>query len=300
MTTAKEQFKNDLQKDPEDLEREADGVREHLEGTIDELMQQFSPGELINRGISLLQSRGNYDFVRNLSRQVENNPMPTILAGVSLIWLITASKQPSVQQGESFTDKIGQKAGATRDKVSSATSSLSSSSHDAAERTRETGHQMAASASDAMHRVSDASRQTAESARSGLRNAREGYTHMLHEQPLLVGILAVAAGAALGGLAPRTSVEDRMMGEMSDRRSDDLKDKTEEKLQEMQGDTSQESTDQNDTSAASATSPKVTNKPASGTSAAGSSPVRPDVGQSDPQPPQLDPASRVGGGNSRT
>ncbi|MFL1453105.1 hypothetical protein ACJO5Y_01525 [Marinobacter sp. GN3S48] len=297
MNTAKEQFKNDLQKDPEDLEREADSVREDIEGTVDELMQQFSPSELLNRGISLLQSKGNYDFLRNLSRQVENNPIPTILAGVSLIWLMTASKQPSVHRGdrgdrgESVTDTIGKKAGATREKLSSATSSLRSSSHDAAERTREAGHRVAAGASDAMHRVSDASRHTAESARSGLRNAREGYTQMLRDQPLLVGVLAVAAGAALGALLPRTSVEDRVMGELSDRETDAFKEKAEEKLQEAQGKAAPESADDNDVSSGGAPSPKATNKPESDFSGGGNSPAGTDASQSDPKPPQLDPTS---------
>lgn len=297
MSTAKEQFKNDLQKDPEALEREADGVREDLESTVDELMQQFSPSELLNRGISLFQSKGNYDFMRNLSSQVENNPLPTILAGISLIWLITASKKPSVQRGESITDKIGKKAGATQEKVSSATSSLSSSSHDAAERTRKTGHQVAAGASDAMHRVSDASRHTAESARSGLRSARDGYTQMLREQPLLVGVLAVAAGAALGSLLPRTSAEDRMMGELSDRGTEAFKEKTEEKLKEEQSKASPASAERHDASADSAPSPKPPNKPASGVSAGGASPTGTDASQSGAKPP-TDPASPGTGQNA--
>ncbi len=270
MTTAKEQFKSDLQKDPEDLAREVDGIREDLEGTVDELMQQFSPSELLNRGISLFQSKGNYDFIRNLSSQVENNPIPTVLAGVSLVWLMSASKQPPVHRGESFTDKIGKKAGATR----------------------ETGHRMTAGASDAMHRVGDASRHTAESARSGLRNAREGYSQMLSEQPLLVGVLAVAAGTALGALLPRTSAEDRMMGEMSDQGVDTLKEKTEEKLKDAQGKAAPESAERDDASAASGpTSPAAKPKSSPGSSAGEDTPAGSGTTHSNPVPPQLDPAS---------
>lgn len=212
MTTAKEQFKSDLQKDPEDLEREADDVRENLEGTVDKLMHQLSPSELIDQGISFFRSKGDFDFVRNLVRHVENNPVPTVLAGVSLIWLMTASGQSSAMSGER----------------------LKSTSHDAAERARETGQQVATGASDVMHRVSDASRHTAESARDGLRNARESYTEMLREQPLLVGVLAVAAGAALGALLPRTSAEDRMVGGLSDKGTDTLKEKAQSRLKEEQ------------------------------------------------------------------
>lgn len=273
MNTATEQMKNDLSRNPEDLAREADGAREHLEGTVDELMQQLAPGELLNQGLSYIRNKGDFDFFRNLTNQVENNPIPTVLAAVSLIWLMNASKQPSShdgsQEGESLKDRLGKKAGATRDKLSSASSGMSSSSHEAAERTRETGHRVAAGASDAMHRVSDASRSTAESARSGLRNAREGSTRMLREHPLLMGALAGAIGAGLGSLLSRTSTEDRVMGGMSDRSTDTVKEKTEEKLHEAQQKVSPESAGSSNASpASSTTSGTVTNKP-----------------------PQLDPAS---------
>lgn len=295
MTTVKEQFKADLKKDPEDLEREADSARAGLEGTIDELMQQLSPAELLNQGISLMRSTGDHAFVRNLTNQVENNPIPAILAGVGLIWLIAASKQPSEHHGGSFTGTLGEKTGAARDKLSSATGSLKSSSRDAAERTRETGHQVAAGASDVMHRVGDASRHTVESARSGLRNAREGYTHMLSEQPLLVGALAVAAGAILGSLLPRTSAEDRVMGPWSDKGTDALKETAEVKLKEKQG-KEDKSKDDSETATRSdasgdSSSQKASNKPASGASGGAGSSSGAGASQSDSQPPQLDPGS---------
>ncbi len=46
--------------------------------------------------------------------------------------------------------------------------------------------------------------------------ARGGWDRMMAEQPLLVGALGLAAGAALGALLPRTGTEDRLMGEQSD------------------------------------------------------------------------------------
>lgn len=213
MMTAKEQFKTDLRKDPEDLEHEADSARAELEGTLDELMQQLSPGELLNQGIALFKGSGDRPFVRNLTSQVENNPVPVILAGVSLAWLMSASKQPPVHQGGGQAHRMGEKVGAARD----------------------TGHRMAEGAGDMAHRVSDASRHTLDNARSGIRSARDGYSQMLHEQPLLVGVFAVAAGAALGSLLPRTAVEDQAVGPLSDKGTDAVKDKTEDKLQETQG-----------------------------------------------------------------
>jgi ElaB/YqjD/DUF883 family membrane-anchored ribosome-binding protein len=201
MTTIKEQFKNDLQKDPADLAREADGARENLEGTVDKLMHQLSPKELIDRGIAMVRNTGDLDFVRNVINRVETNPIPTALAGVGLIWLMTASSSPTPP------------------------------SHALAERTREAGHKVA------------------EGTRSGLREASNGYSELLNEQPFLIGALALAAGAALGALLPRTSVEDRAMGEWSDKGADAIKDKAEEKLQDLQGKPSTDGANFNDAAA---------------------------------------------------
>lgn len=263
MTTAKEQFKNDLHKDPEDLEREADGVRAELEGKVDQLMHQLSPSQLINQGMTYFRESAYYDFARNIAMRLENNPIPTVLAGVGLVWLITASRQPSTHHGQS----------------------LKSSSRDAAERTKEAGHKVAEGASDVMHRVSDASRQTAESARDGLHNAREGYTQMLQERPLLVGALAVAAGATLGALLPRTSTEDRVMGELSDRGADALKAKTEEKLQAAQSQDSSETEEGEQASTGGKPPPAAKTRSSEGASGKVRSSAGKASRQSEPQPP---------------
>jgi hypothetical protein len=40
--------------------------------------------------------------------------------------------------------------------------------------------------------------------------------HMLEDQPLVMGALAFAAGAALGAVVPHTRQEDELMGEAAD------------------------------------------------------------------------------------
>ncbi|MFN2361621.1 MAG: DUF3618 domain-containing protein [Marinobacter sp.] len=257
MTTEKEQFKNDLNKDPEDLKREADDAREDLEGTVEKLMHQLSPKELLNRGIEMVQNTGDVDFVRNLVNRVESNPIPTVLAGVSLIWLITASSSPN------------------------------SSSRGAAERTR-----------DAAERTRDAGHKAAKGARSGLRDAHDGYTHLLSEQPLLVGVLAVAAGAALGALLPRTSTEDRVMGEWSDRGTDAFKERAEEKLQDLQGKASPDSAGSYDTPAGGMPSAKATNKAASGSKVGEDAPAGTGPGPSAAPPPPASPGSSSDSGKT--
>lgn len=227
MSTARDYFQEDMHKKPEQLQREADDVRADVEHTVDELMNQFSPGELINQIITRFRSSGDSAFVQNLSTQIQNNPIPALLAGASLTWLMSASKQPPARGTGSAGNGLSHGIASAKDSLSDATGQARSSTHQIKEGARERGHQVAASASDLKERVSSGSHQAVESARSGVRSARDNYQTLLTEQPLVVGALAIAAGAALGALFPRTSAEDRAMGEISDRQTQSLKQKAE-------------------------------------------------------------------------
>ena len=70
---------------------------------------------------------------------------------------------------------------------------------------------------DARKRALDARDATATYAAHG----RERAVNMFEGQPLVVGALAVAVGAALGAAVPRTNVEDRYFGDRSDQLIDD-------------------------------------------------------------------------------
>ncbi|MFW5825027.1 MAG: hypothetical protein ACOCVV_08680 [Marinobacter sp.] len=223
MSTARDHFQEDMHKRPDQLAREADDVRADFEHTVEELMNQFSPGELFNQALSKFRGSGDSAFVQNLSAQIQNNPIPAILAGASLTWLMSASKQPPARPDQSSGGGLS----SARDRFSSATDQVRSSTQMAKEGARERGHQAAAGASELKEKVSHTGQQAMESARSGARSARENYQYLLSEQPLLVGALAVAAGAALGAMFPRTQAEDRAMGEISDQQTGAMRQKAE-------------------------------------------------------------------------
>ncbi len=291
MSTAKDYLQEDMHKDPEQLQREADDVRADFEHTVDELANQFSPGELFNQAVSRFRG-GDGAFVKNLANQIRNNPLPAILAGVSLAWLMSASKQPPARAPRSPGSGMSHKVGAAKERVSSATSHARSTTQGVTAGVRERGHRVTSGASELGHRASDASHRTMDRARYGVRAARDNYNHMIEEQPLVVGALAIAAGAALGALLPRTSTENRMIGEYSDDQRQELRHKAEEmkgkaeetvetKLHEQQsagaGSSDHEpSTGQRRDAATPAThtqgqnAPASTNSPAAGASGPGS------------------------------
>ena len=135
--------------------------------------------------------------------------------------------------GERMGERMGnvrERAGRAADRVQGAMDS-----------TRETLKQAADSTRGAWRQAADSSRetveQTAESVRSGATRAfeitreqagmaRERVDRLLHEQPLMLGALGLAAGAIIGALLPTSEHEDRFLGEMRDKAVKDVAQKS--------------------------------------------------------------------------
>jgi len=199
MSEQRQRFEAETREDPRDLERDIDATREHMERTLDALERKLSPGELIDQLIGAVRRNGG-DFTRNLGVQVRNNPVPTVLAGVGLLWLMSASdsapRPRPVAAGEP----------GLRDRMRSSAGALGAKAHEAGQR----AHEMREHAGSGMRRARGA-------VRSGGESLRDTYSYLVDQQPLLLGGLGVALGAALGALTPRTDAEDQLFGEWSDR-----------------------------------------------------------------------------------
>jgi hypothetical protein len=65
-------------------------------------------------------------------------------------------------------------------------------------------------------RASDVGVQAREQARRVAGRARSGWDHLLQDNPLALGIAALAAGAIVGAALPRTETEDEYLGETRD------------------------------------------------------------------------------------
>jgi ElaB/YqjD/DUF883 family membrane-anchored ribosome-binding protein len=232
MSSMRDEFRRDSEKRPQDLEREIDETRAHMERTLDLLERKLSPGELIDELLTMVRRDGG-GFARNLSTQVQNNPVPTLLTAVGLTWLMSASDRPPrrypsdgrpgryAQARDAAARSMhgaGEAVGHARERAGE----LGERAHEMGEHAREmasdAGHRMHEMADDARARMGD----MAASLRRGSQRAGSEYEHLLHEQPLLLGGLGLALGAALGAMLPRTQAEDELMGGTSDRVKRDL------------------------------------------------------------------------------
>jgi hypothetical protein len=77
------------QSDAKRLEGEVAKERERMETTIEAIRQRLTPGQLIDETLHLSGDVG-HDFVSSLKRTIVENPIPAVLLGVSLVWLLVA------------------------------------------------------------------------------------------------------------------------------------------------------------------------------------------------------------------
>ena len=220
-------FRHDMHRNPAELEQEADRARADLEHTLEALEQRLSPGQLLDQALNLVRSDGD-GFAHNLSIQVRNNPVPVLLTGIGLTWLAATSNRSAQTTGGA---SAGERTSGAASKAGGAASGAAASARSAAHGAREAGGSATDRTREAMSNMAGATRHAAEdmanavthASSAGARRFTEGYDYLRREQPLVLGALAVAAGAAVGALLPSTARENEWMGEQSREARDRLK-----------------------------------------------------------------------------
>lgn len=241
-------------KSPEELEAEIHRIRRDLDATLTAIERKFSPTQVIDKTLHYLAG-GPTDYASNLSRAVKANPIPAALMGISLGWLMMSSEQtPRSAQGssaalkESLEEARDRAAGATgrvKEKMSEISHSVSDTIHRAGEkmhtlgekahRTREDlgqkGHHYGEKIQHQRERYGEKMQHGRERleefghrSEEGYRQVRGGFSQTLNEQPLLLGVLGIAAGVLAGAMIPPTRQEEQWMGEAGGR----LREKVEE------------------------------------------------------------------------
>jgi hypothetical protein len=121
-----------MESQSERLEREAEEIRAQLSETLEELRTRMTPGRVVDQVIDYTRDNPAAEFLRNLGREVRENPMPLVLMGIGIVWLLLASNRSSRTTIASATDTVVRKA----DDIATATSAAIS-------RTSEWEHQRA-------------------------------------------------------------------------------------------------------------------------------------------------------------
>lgn len=229
------EIRDDAHKDPETLKQEIDATRADVGETLDRLQAKLSPGQLLDQTLGLVQRHGG-EMAANLGNAVKQNPVPMLLTSVGLAWLMasgasgrsTASRERSAAEwdGADAGGEWGSAASAAAQSAGETVGEAARRAGDAAASARERVSAAASSASDAMHRAGSTTRDQAI-------RAREGFNRMLEEQPLLLGILGIALGAAVGAALPHTRQEDEWLGPARDQALHRAKSATAEQMDEV-------------------------------------------------------------------
>jgi hypothetical protein len=74
----------------EEIERDLSGTRARLGATADALRRKLVPGAMADRAVSYAKGTGGAEFGRNLAGTVRGTPVPVVLLGVGLAWLMLA------------------------------------------------------------------------------------------------------------------------------------------------------------------------------------------------------------------
>jgi ElaB/YqjD/DUF883 family membrane-anchored ribosome-binding protein len=202
--------RDDSAQDPADLEREAEAIRADMDRTLSALERKFSPEQLLDRSLGYLRERGP-DVVRTVGDTVKRNPIPVLLTLTGAAWLI-ASAVRSSSSGSRFSEKLGQTrlgsklqdtANTVKERASSATESIRERAYTAKEAT--------------VNRASQTWRTARDATRERARQTQAQIENFVQEQPLVVGAIAVAVGAAIGAAIPTTDYENRTLGDLRDR-----------------------------------------------------------------------------------
>jgi uncharacterized protein YjbJ (UPF0337 family) len=231
-----------------EIERDVERSRARLVGTAEELRNRVSPGQLAEQAMDWLRGSGGNEFLGNLGATLRDRPVPVLLVATGIAWLAMGGRVEEPRrratgwapgrypaesypgesypaesyaggraEGPSLTERAGETA---RETWSSVTGTAQSAAEGAAEVARSAASRAGEALGSVRHDAGEAVGSVRESARHAADYGRDmgrSLAETVEDQPLLLGALGLAFGAALGALFPVTEAEDRLMGETRDR-----------------------------------------------------------------------------------
>jgi ElaB/YqjD/DUF883 family membrane-anchored ribosome-binding protein len=219
-------LREDAQKDPDTLEREIDQTRTRMNQTLGALERRLTPGQIVDEAMGLFREHGR-DFGANLGSSIKENPLPAMLAALGIGWLMFAPKRPSLPMGAygHYADYDPDDEGI----AGGVDESIKSKVADAGEKVRSgaiaTRDRLADSWTSSKDAVKDRMSRTAATAQAQATRAREGFNTLLEDQPIILGALGLAVGAAIGAMLPSTEQEDRLLGPARDKTFSQIKER---------------------------------------------------------------------------
>jgi hypothetical protein len=229
-----------------EIERDVERTRARLTGTVEELKERVSPGQVAEQAMDWLRGSGGREFLGNLGTSVRDNPMPVLLVAAGIGWLALAGGRGAASPsrggqswaggsypGESYAGEgypaetyagthplqglHGDGNGpSVTERAGAALGGVRDTAEEALHAATGTARSLAEGASDTARRAMHRAGEAWESASRSGRRTGAGLSEAFERQPLLLGAFGLALGAAVGALLPSSEAEDRLMGETRD------------------------------------------------------------------------------------
>jgi methyl-accepting chemotaxis protein len=205
------------------IERDIDATRADVRATLAALERRLSLDRLIEMTIGRIRERGG-EFAGNLTDTATQNPVPVLLTSIGLGWMMLTSRRGNGNGSVRQPSRARERVGAAMDGVGERFHEASTRMHETGERLHDAGarlHDAVDSSRETLGETAESMRASASRAAAATREqvdyARERMDRLLHEQPLMLGALGLAAGALIGALLPTTEAEDRFIGDVRDK-----------------------------------------------------------------------------------
>jgi hypothetical protein len=216
-----------------ELEAEAEAARARLSETADEIRARMTPGQLMDEVMSQFRDGDGSQMLANLRTQARDNPMALALVGSGLAWLMLGSSPsadratmdrtagfPASAPAAGSSAFAGSRATGFGNASDDGGPGFAQGAADALASARDSMGDGVSTAGDALGRVAhdlrDAGKDRLRDVRQGAsdlgQQARQSLMDVLDREPLVIGALGVAVGAAIGALLPATEFEKEQIG----------------------------------------------------------------------------------------
>jgi len=203
-----------------ELEREVEDTRGRIDRTVEALKDKMQPREMFDEATRMMGGASN-KVLTTAVEQLRENPIPIALIGLGVAWLaISQTRRPHAtgfegsgyyptyegyDEEETLRAKVKARAEAAKAK-------LADTADKAKARLADAQHQAADGVSGLRGKAGEYAHMAQDKAGEYGRAAKQRFDDTLDHEPLVIGAIGLAVGAAIGAALPSTPVERRYFG----------------------------------------------------------------------------------------
>lgn len=223
-----------MTKTSQELEHEVEDARGRIDRTVEALKDKMQPNELFDEATRIMGGTSN-KVLTTAVEQLRENPIPIALIGLGVAWLaISQTRRRPAGDGGTYAgagyyptyegydegDGVGAKVKA---RVEQAKVKLERTAEKAKESLSGVRHTAADGVSQARGKVGEYAHLAQDKAGEYTRVARRRFDETLEGEPLVIGAIGLAVGAAIGASLPATQFERRYIGPARNKAADAAK-----------------------------------------------------------------------------